>query len=354
MKLRQVLINLLNNAIKYTDEGGVSVRVGTIKADRETGGTSAHKANCKLRFEIEDTGPGIARHEIERLFEPFVQTETGLKSQEGTGLGLPISRQFVGLMGGEMSVESEVGRGTIFKFYLPVISINKNNIKQKRARRRVISLEANQPRYRILIVDDRWDNRQLLRGLLNPLGFSLQEASNGQEAIEVWQAWEPDLIWMDMRMPVMNGIEATKRIKETAKGQATPIIALTASTFEEERALVLEAGCDDFLRKPFRETDIFDLMHKHLKVRYVYDDATSSHQAKDQEEPLTPALLATLPAKLLRVLQEAAEGSDIEMMEHVIVQISRHNPALANQLTTKADNFEYDEILQLIEEANDL
>ena len=209
-----------------------------------------------LFFEVEDTGAGIASEELDNLFEAFVQTKTGREAQEGTGLGLPISCKFVQLMGGEMTVESEVGRGTTFKFDINVDVVEAKDIETKQPTRHIIALEPNQPRYRILIVDDREDNRQLLIKLLNPFGFELREASNGQEAVAIWDNWEPHLIWMDMRMPVMDGYEATKQIKSTTKGQATAVIALTASTLEEERVVVRSAGCDDFLRKPFRETDI--------------------------------------------------------------------------------------------------
>ncbi|MGB0385687.1 MAG: AAA family ATPase [Ardenticatenaceae bacterium] len=354
VKLRQVVINLLNNAIKFTDEGGVSVRVA---AKGELSGATG------LSFSVSDTGAGIAPEELDKLFEAFVQTEAGQKAQEGTGLGLPISRQFVKLMGGEMRVESQacadggsIRRGTTFHFDIQVAQVEASDLQEARSTRRVIALEPNQPRYRILIVDDKFSNRELLIRLLNPLGFSLQEASNGQEAIEIWEAYSPHLIWMDMRMPVMDGYEATKRIKETPKGQATAIIALTASTFEEEQAVVLSAGCDDFLRKPFRSNDIFDMMHQHIGVRFVYDEdeASSSSATVAQEEALTPAALAALPAELLAQLQKAVYVSDIELTEERIAQISHHHPALAKQLTTLADEFEYDEILELIEEAKRL
>ncbi|OAD22293.1 two-component hybrid sensor and regulator, partial [Candidatus Thiomargarita nelsonii] len=250
VKLRQVLINLLNNAIKFTQEGGVSLRVSS-----EAGA---------LRFEIEDTGPGIAPDELDNLFEAFVQTAAGKLAEEGTGLGLAISRQFVQLMGGDMTVSSEVGKGTTFKFEIAIRVVKSSDIQSQQTSRQVIALAPGQSRYRILIVDDKHSNRQLLLKLLGPLGFEVRDCCNGVEAIEIWEHWQPHLIWMDMRMPVMDGYEATQRIKATFKGHATTIIALTASAFEEERAAVLSAGCDDFMRKPFKETDIFEMMHKHI------------------------------------------------------------------------------------------
>jgi CheY-like chemotaxis protein len=258
-KLRQVLINLLSNALKFTQEGGVSVRVGinnsqSLKANGKESGISHEQ--LAITFEVEDTGAGIAAEDLDTLFEAFVQTKTGKESQEGTGLGLPITRSFVQLMGGEITVRSSVGKGSLFKFDILVSPVDAASITTKQPTRQVIALEANQPRYRILIADDKWSNCQLLIKLLNPLGFELREASNGKEAVEIWDEWEPHLIWMDMRMPVMDGYEATKQIKATIKGQATTVIALTATSLEEERAIVLSAGCDDFIRKPFREADI--------------------------------------------------------------------------------------------------
>ncbi|MDM8529686.1 two-component regulator propeller domain-containing protein [Anaerolineales bacterium HSG25] len=349
-KLRQVLINLLNNALKFTDEGGVTVQI----MNGENGDNQAADLPfVDIQFSVADTGLGIAEEEMDKMFEAFAQTESGLQSQEGTGLGLPISRKFVQLMGGDMTVESQVGRGTTFNFEVKVEIVAQSEIKDSRTetKNRVLALEPNQPRYRILIVDDIWTNRQLLIKLLNPLGFELQEAENGQQAIEVCEKFEPHLIWMDMRMPIMNGYEATQRIKATAKGQAIAIIALTASTLEEERAVVLDAGCDDFMRKPFRDTDIFEAMHKHIGVGFIYEEPSDLSDSTDVVgDVLTPTVLATLPQELLGMLKDAAELGDMELAEDVISQIQSHNPALATALDEEMNNFEYDKILDLIEE----
>jgi predicted ATPase/signal transduction histidine kinase/DNA-binding response OmpR family regulator len=370
VKLRQVLINLLNNALKFTSEGGVSVRVGTVSSKHfsASGGAQAPTTNqvsskhfsasggaqaptTNLSFEVEDTGAGIAPEELDSLFEAFVQTKTGKESQEGTGLGLPISRKFVQLMGGEMNVTSQLGRGTIFKFDIRVSVVEAKDIETKQPTRRIIALEPNQPRYRILIVDDRYDNRQLLIKLLNPFGFELKEASNGQEAIEIWDSFEPHLIWMDMRMPVMDGYEATQRIKSTTKGQATAIIALTATSFEEERSVVLSAGCDDFLRKPFREDDIFAIMHKHIGVRYVYENPNQrdSSLTKDAEQNvLTAAAIAALPPEWVASLKQAILNIDLDLIATLLDQLRIDNAALADALSSCIDKFEYKKILNLM------
>jgi CheY-like chemotaxis protein len=310
-----------------------------------------------LCFEVEDTGVGIAADDLDSLFDPFVQTRSGKVFHEGTGLGLAITRQFIKLMDGEITVSSQLGRGSIFKFDIQVSVVDAADIQTKQPMRRVIALEPNQPPYRILIVDDRWENRQLLLKMLHPLGFELREASNGIEALEIWESWQAHLIWMDMRMPLMDGYEATQRIKATTKGQATAIIALTASALEEERAVILSAGCDDFLRKPFREADIFDIMNEHLGVRYIYDspsDSTASTQNEaDIQGALTPKTLAALPIELLTNLKQAAIRIDMDRIDSLIDEIRTYNAALAEGLATLAADFKYDEILTLIQDASD-
>lgn len=340
IKLRQVLINLINNGLKFTQSGGVSIR-GDV---RETV-LSSHT----LHFEIEDSGAGIAPEELGNLFEAFTQTETGKQAQEGTGLGLPISRQFVRLMGGDITVKSQVGQGTTFLFDIQVTPVEASEITTQQPSRRVIALEPNQPKYRILIVDDKPLNRQLLIKLLSPLGFELKDASNGQEAIEIWAQWEPHLIWMDMRMPVMDGYAATQTIKSHIKGQATAIIALTASVLEEEKAMVLSAGCDDFLRKPFREEEIFKAMEKHIGVKYIYEDLTPKNlESKQTREVLTVAEMAKLPIELLTQLQEAVMFSDEELIATLVKEMTHHNEALARAIEICLHNFEYEKILNLI------
>jgi len=343
VKLRQVLINLLNNSLKFTAEGGVSLRVDMLNQSDKT---------CRLRFEIEDTGLGIAPEDLDSLFEAFVQTATGKQAQEGTGLGLPISRKFVQLMGGEMTVSSEVGKGSIFKFEIVVAVIEAAETQTQQPSREVITLKPGQPSYRILIVDDRYSNRQLLVKLLAPLGFELREASNGKEAVEVWTDWQPHLIWMDMRMPVMDGYEATKKIKANIRGQATAIIALTASVLEEERAIVLSAGCEDFLRKPFRAAAIFDLMHKHIGVEYIYDEMTNTAAKEDTKDILSPKAFRALPPELLMRMQQAAIDLDMDLMPTLIEQIRQHNEPVAKAVAQLAHNLQYNQLLALIEQAH--
>lgn len=342
IKLREVLINLLSNAMKFTKVGGVSVRVKSLSTPETEPLTET------LYFEVEDTGVGIAPEELNQLFEAFSQTKSGKQVQEGTGLGLAISQKFVQLMGGEINVKSQVGIGTVFSFNIQVNIVNPTEVETKTSERRIIALEPNQPRYKLLIVDDNLINRQLLIKLLNPLGFELQEATNGKEAIEIWQDWEPHLIFMDMRMPVMDGYEATKQIKTTIKGQATAIIAITASVLKDDKNIILSAGCDDFVRKPFEESIIFEMIEKHLGVRYVYEE---THLAEKQtiRYTLDAECLKVMSADWLEEVYQASMDLDDDSILTLIAQIPENHTTLAAALTDCVQNFRFDQIIYLIE-----
>jgi predicted ATPase/signal transduction histidine kinase/CheY-like chemotaxis protein/tRNA A-37 threonylcarbamoyl transferase component Bud32 len=384
IKLRQVLINLLNNALKFTKTGSVTVRIlpripqnsdhqeissiheislltpssfpkpskKQFGNDEDISETTKPETIEKpsLQFEIEDTGVGIPSDELETIFEAFVQANSGQVIAEGTGLGLAISRKFIELMGGQITVNSEIGHGATFQFYIHYQLAKVTSLPKPIPEKQVIALAPNQPRYRILIVDDKWSNRQLLIKLLNPFDFELRETENGQQAINLWKEWQPHLIWMDMRMPIMDGYEATRQIKRHAKGQATTIIALTAGIFKEKQSIVFEIGCDDLLLKPFKEADIFELMHKHLGVEYLYDDPMK--KIKDNEL-LTPDKMAILPTELLVRLEDAAACNDLERVENIINEIRSYNIDLAKKLSKIADNFDYDTILDLIRQTKD-
>ena len=348
VKLRQILFNLLNNAIKFTKEGGVAVRI----RGKEVTEANPNDKDSLLHIEIEDTGPGIAPHELEYVFQAFTQTEAGRKTQEGTGLGLAISRNFIELLGGELRVQSEVGRGTLFSFTIPVQRVHASDVAATTPTCRVIGLAPDQPRYRILVVDDKQDNRYLLMRLLTPLDFDVREANNGQEAVTIWREWQPHLIWMDMRMPVLDGYKATEQIKATMQGQATAIIALTASAFEEEKAVVLSAGCDDFLRKPFKESEIFDLMQKHLGVQYLYENPQPKEEV-GEESPLFStidvAVLATIPPALRQRLEHNVLMADVSRITSIIQEIFAYDTILGQTLEHLVEEFKYNKILEALQ-----
>ncbi|MDJ0659873.1 MAG: PAS domain S-box protein [Crocosphaera sp.] len=346
-KLRQVLINLLGNAIKFTQEGGVILRIKTSEINQ-------HNEAMTLTFEVEDTGPGIAAEEVNQLFEAFGQTETGRNSNEGTGLGLPISRKFIQLMGGEISVSSILGQGSLFSFTIQAKLVHAHTIKVDKPPRRVVGLVPHQPNYRILAVDDRLESRILLVKLLSSMGFNVRQASNGQEALDIWEHWQPHLIWMDMRMPILDGYKATKRIKASPKGQETVIIALTASAFEEERNLVLSAGCDDFMRKPFREDVLWEKIAEHLGVEYIYQDLDQqngflahSPQPTAKTTSDLQSLLNTMPSQWIEDLHQAAlECSDDGILE-LVAQIPPDSQPLAMVLQEWSENFLFDSVIEL-------
>lgn len=343
-KLRQVLINLLGNAIKFTETGWIALRVGVLKPAPDT----------RLFFEIEDTGKGIHPSEINQLFQPFMQTETGQKSQQGTGLGLAISRKFVQLMGGDISVTSTPFKGSIFTFDIPVKIVDSCEVEITQPQRKVLALAPNQPEYKILIVDDRFESRLLLVTLLTSTGFAVREAENGLEAIAVWENWQPHLILMDMRMPVMDGYEATKQIKSRLKENPTIIIALTASAFEEEQKKVLLSGCDDFISKPFKEELLLEKIRQHLGVAYVYKQEISPANEQKTQASLTDEelkfYLSQMPdAWLAKIYNASRDGSDDDILE-ALREIPLNIQPLASALTDLATNYQFQKIIELIQQ----
>jgi signal transduction histidine kinase/CheY-like chemotaxis protein len=330
-KLRQVLLNLLGNAIKFTQVGRVSLQVKLIE------GSDPH-----LYFAVEDTGPGIDPCELETIFEPFVQTESGRNSQQGTGLGLSISRQFVQMMHGEIRVHSVKGQGTRFEFDIPVKLSEEIPMTQPQITRYVVGLEPGQPQYRILIADDRWENRQVLIKLLQPIGFEVQEAANGEEVIALWESWHPHLIWMDVQMPVLNGIEATQHIKRHPQGQSTCIIALTASVMAEERAMILSSGFDDFAEKPFLESEIFDKIAQFVEVKYIYQEKMALTAELSTSQLLTQLNLALMPETWLAALAEASARLDPQAIAQLLEQIPGEQIALKQALQATVNNFDFD------------
>jgi len=339
IKLRQILLNLLGNAIKFTQKGEVILR---IRYDPPLL-TEKHF----LQFTVKDTGKGISQEELSKLFEAFSQTESGKESQEGTGLGLVISRQFVQLMGGDIAVKSKLNQGTIFSFSIQ-IELGKETQESNNSTQRVLALAPDQSIYKILAVDDKPINCQLLVKLLTPLGFEVKEAANGQDAIAIWEAWEPHLIFMDMRMPVMDGYEATKYIKAQVKGSATAVIALTASVLEEEKVIVLSAGCDDFIRKPFKENMIFEALTKHLGVTYIYEQNQEQDHFSLETTKLSTKNFEIMPQQWLKQLSEAALEANTEEVVTLIGEISSTEIFLTQSLTKLVRKFEFEQILDLI------
>ncbi|WP_204104814.1 MULTISPECIES: PAS domain S-box protein [Spirulina sp. CCY15215] len=364
-KLRQVLINLLSNAIKFTDTGFVTLRV------------NKRRGNQKLYFEVEDTGCGIASEDVEKIFEAFGQTKDGAKASEGTGLGLPISQQFVRLMGGELDLESERGRGSKFFFEIPINMssepILESSISSKKNLRAIVSPDFPDVPYRFLIVEDREYNRLLLLNLLTSLGLEVETANNGVEAIALWESWQPHFIWMDIRMPVMDGYEATRQIRlreeeigeresGVGKREKVPIVALTASAFLEDRAKALAVGCDDFLSKPFQEDELLGKIEKYLLVQYLYENETDSkNEDRCDSEPLLGDLqgigdnelsslssaLQTMPENWRKRLYDASIQCSDRLIFEAIAEIPKEHSHLAIALANFVEEFRFDLVMEL-------
>ncbi len=331
-KLRQILFNLLGNAFKFTQSGHVTLR--------------AHWRNGLATLEISDSGCGMAVDEVKQLFKPFVQTPSGEAVREGTGLGLAICNSFIQLMRGSMQVESELGKGSTFSFTIPLPAADA--VAAGKPRRKVTALAPGQPRFRLLIADDTAENRLLLERLFASFGFEVKSANNGDEALDAWHAWKPHLVWMDIRMPVVDGYEATRRIREAEKesGRRTPIVAITASAFEHDRDRILAAGCDDMVVKPFVEASIFEMLARHLGVEWLYEDVEAT-------SPGTPVDIGERMSRVSRTWREQLAGAmnagDVESAYTLADEIENTDAPLAAELRKMIKTYRFDEIQAAVE-----
>ena len=336
-KLRQVFINVLGNAVKFTEQGGIGLRV---RVDQGT------EQESLLRVEIEDTGPGMSPDDQDKLFRHFEQTKTGQQAGTGTGLGLAISREFVRLMGGNITVKSQIGKGSVFTILLPLKAGEAQAVLAKGVPRHVLRLQSGQATCRVLIADDIEDNRQLLAQLLGPVGFEIKLAINGAEAVREFEEWRPHVILMDFRMPVMDGHEAIRRIRAMAGGKVPKIIAVTASAMDENRQQLLEIGADDFLSKPFREGELFQKIHAHTGIEYVYAEISANVVQKKSPE-LTPESLSGWPQDLIDAMREAVVQADLDQLLMKIASFDAPDPSTAQTLRRLAEGFEYQKLLDL-------
>ncbi len=338
-KLRQILLNLVGNAIKYTQKGQVVVRL--------TAEDLPEIRQCLLLFEIKDTGIGISEQDLPFVFDTFVQV--GRESdQQGSGLGLRITKQYAELMGGQVIVTSELDKGSSFTLKLPVTKVNQSEIIDKLVLdgKQVLGLAPGQPNYRILVIEDQLENRLLLKKLMEAVGFQVYEAVNGQQGVEQFIRWQPHLIWMDRRMPIMDGITATQKIRALPGGDKVKIVAVTASVFTEQRQEFLDAGADGIVGKPYRDAEIFACMTKHLGVHFVYDEPADQKIATEQV--LNDQRLKQLPEALLSELQQSAMSLDIEQSLVVIERIKALDESLAEILAGRVNQFDFEAITKLL------
>jgi signal transduction histidine kinase/CheY-like chemotaxis protein len=346
-KIRQVLINLLGNGIKFTRRGYVKLHVTLEKR-------SAHRLWLSAR--IEDSGSGMTAPEQEQLFQPFRQSERGINVQEGTGLGLAISRQFARLMGGDITVSSIPGQGSVFRLEVPIESGDASVAIRGSEARRVLGIRAATHSPRILVVDDQLENRDWLMKLLTSIGFSVRGAENGHAAVCNWKEWSPELILMDVHMPVMDGLEATRRIKAEPGGADTAIVVLTASALDEDRRSVARSGADDFLSKPCREGELLEKMRAHLDIVYDYEEMSlTTGQLSGQPvhgAGLGSDSLARLPRELIEELRDATLNGNKRLLDELILKADTSGEAgCAHALRELADKYEYDALTRLLDEA---
>ncbi|MES9906863.1 MAG: ATP-binding protein [Sedimenticola sp.] len=338
-KIRQILINLLSNAVKFTDKGSVSLRLDA---------KESNSLQIVLHGEVRDTGMGISSENIDRIFKPFVQL-VDTAEQKGTGLGLAISRQFAKLMGGGIFATSDPGEGTTFSFH---INVERGNLEQvlltdKKDASRVIGLVEEQEEWRILIVEDQLENQLLLQQLLEPIGFKVRIAEDGVKAIRAFEEWHPHFIWMDRRMPNMDGLTATRCIRELSGGEEVKIATLTASVFVQQKSEAMESGCNDFVRKPYRPEEIFKCMEKHLGVKYLYEEEAGKPDIEiPSAEPLSKERITALPEALQEELKKAATVLDIDDINHVIKKIEPIDSELATTLRQRVEQLDFATIQQ--------
>jgi PAS domain S-box-containing protein len=337
-KLRQILINLLGNAFKFTEHGTVTLSVNHERTD--TG-------QIYLKGEVHDTGIGINPAEMEKIFVAFGQTESG-ETAGGTGLGLVISRTYTRLMGGDLTVSSAPKRGTVFSFVILVAEGDAGQRRTKVSRRKVIGLLPGVQKNKVLIVDDLEMNRRLLAAFLGSTGFELRQAENGLEAVEIFRQWTPDIVLMDLSMPVMDGYEAIRRIRSTPAGGEAVIIAVTSSAFADEQHKTIECGADDHLGKPFKEGDLFELLRVHAGLEYLYEEQEAGN---GPEAPMDLATLksqtSAIPAELLGPLRDATISADLDTLNSLLDEVAETAPDLALKLREIAARYEYDLLLAL-------
>jgi len=369
-RLRQVLLNLLGNAIKFTDSGSVTLRVsefriqnsefrieetGKSQADTENPPTasprlplSSSPSSSKIRFEIQDTGVGMTPEQLQKIFLPFEQVGDRDRAAEGTGLGLAISRRIVEMMGSTIQVESNPGVGSTFLFDLDLPAATEwEDLAASPSGRQIDGYQGR--KRKILVVDDRWDNRSVLVELLAPLGFELTEANNGREGMEKAREIQPDLILTDLVMPVMDGFEMMRQLRRSPEFQQTIIIACSASVFNFHKEHSREVGGDDFLPKPIQSEELLQQLQHYLNLEWTYDTATLPPLPDPSPSPsdmVIPSGEELLP------LYEASQIGHIERMKQEAQKLQQLDPAYASfaaRILELAEEFEYEAAIELIE-----
>ena len=344
-KIRQILINLIGNAVKFTENGQVKIETGILKTDGEF---------IDIFINVQDTGVGIEEEDLDKVFDYFEQVGSSKKSSEGSGIGLAICKKFTKLLLGDISVVSEFGKGSTFRAVLKVKKGKKENIIIEYPKNRVLGLADKNLDFKVLVTDDRKTNRDLLTSLLELIGCNVKEAKDGREAVQLYEDWKPQLILMDMIMPVMDGFEATKIISKMANESDVKIkiIAVTASVLEEELDSISVAGAADIIRKPFREAELFEKIKKHCNIKFVYEQAENKIvNVKNVESNIGEKVEikdSKIPNEIINELLLATENGDKKRMLKHIKDIKMYNDLIAKKLLALTNTFQYEEVLNII------
>lgn len=342
-RLRQVLLNLLSNAVKFTDFGSVTFTVEALE-NQERENTSS----TRLHFQIQDTGIGIAAEKLAAIFLPFEQAGKRDRNIEGTGLGLAISQQIVQKMGGYIQVNSTLGQGSTFWFELELPSAADWLVQATTTHQKVIGYQGE--RRKILVIDDRVENRAVLMGMLTPLGFKLAEAEDGQSGLDKAIQMRPDLIITDVMMANMTGLEMTRRLRQLTDFFQTPIIASPASLSQVDVQEAIDAGCNGFFPKPIEFTGLLSELQKHLELQWIYE--TSPEKNVLSVAPPTSVNWVVPPPEELGILYQAAQDgfmSDIQQEAHRLKQLNPEYAPFANKVLELSQKFDDEGILNLLE-----
>lgn len=347
-RLRQILLNLLSNAIKFTEQGQVKLKVGIIRKQPEF---------FTIRFQVEDTGIGIADEQIEAIFLPFQQVGENSQKIEGTGLGLAITRQLVKLMGSQINLQSELGKGSCFWFDLILPEITNQSEMSLLIKPSIVGYRGD--RQKILVVDNKWENRAVLVDLLKPLGFQVMEAVDGQDGLNKAAQFQPDIILMDLVMPLMDGFEAIRRLRKSPNLKNITVIAVSASILDLDQESSRKAGCDGFLSKPVREEELFENIRNYLNLEWIYEERTQEIQTKEQaikdgcfNVSSIKENLTQLSAQLeFDILLDLAMQGDLQAIIEYVNQLEQTDDRwipFTTQIEQLAKAFEEQQLLELI------
>jgi len=338
-KLRRILINLLDNAVKYTESGRITLRVDARPVNEPK--------RLMLTLEVLDTGIGISPEDQARIFDPFVQVGKAAVRKAG-GLGLSITRKLVELIEGTITIDSRLGLGSSFHVDVPVEPAEEFQVKSlENDGSRIPVLAPGQTEYRVLIVEDDRQSALLLERILQGAGFQVLVAEDGERGVGTFLTWRPHLIWIDLQRLVMPGLDAARRIRELDGGREVKIAAVTAYPYDKQREEALDAGVDDFIRKPYSREEIFDCMARLLGVQYQYRQAAWA-PSENSASPLRPEALAAIPQELREELVDALVRLDTTRIAAVIVRVSERNALLGHSLAHYADRFAYSQILHAL------